>query len=562
MVKLKYLKMSKIRIILLILFFPFLINSFIVYAQENPLLIIILDCSRSMSGDISGKNKFETAKKIIEDVLSQVKDFDFGLITLGKNETNNPNDIELTVVPIPNNRGKILAELSKIKPKGLSPIGEALLFAEKVLKKGLRSYILLISDGIDNCDGKPLIPVKNLIQNKEVLKIYTIGFDTTQSNIILLQNIAKAGNGSYYHFNNYKELYQSLTKTISTSSEEELEQISEKTIGNISYKCFLEKEGGFPAYGAKIDIIDKNGETIKSQYQWKGIIEDISPGKYTISAKHIDSTQKIEITVLPEQIINQTFIFNSETGSISYRNFIKGSRENMAFGTITKIVHNNGETVYTGNKWEGTIEHLPISEYKIISRNSGITLSKDFTIKAKEKTDIIFEFPLETGQISYQCFLDSAMQKPAYGIDFKIFRVPTDEIVHRDNTRWRGITKMMPVGNYIVSGTLLGKVVNQEVRVSPKSTEFFNLIFNIKQVRLTYECYRNSNNDPANGAEVSVIDAGGNKIEKAVGWRGSFNLPVGNYDLTISYQNITKKQRVTLLPSMSDVYPIKIYLSQ
>lgn len=170
MVKLKYLKMSKIRIILLILFFHFLINSFIIYAQENPLLMIILDCSRSMSGDISGKNKFETAKKIIEDVLSQVKDFDFGLITFGKNETNNPNDIELTVVPIPNNRGKILAELSKIKPKGLSPIGEALFFAEKVLKKGLRSYILLISDGVDNCDGKPLIPVKNLIQNKEVLK--------------------------------------------------------------------------------------------------------------------------------------------------------------------------------------------------------------------------------------------------------------------------------------------------------------------------------------------------------------------------------------------------------
>lgn len=554
--------MFKKKIILLTFVFILIIRYNLLTAQENPLLIIILDCSRSMSGEISGKNKFSSAKNIIEDVLNQEKDFDFGLITFGKNETNNPDDIELTVVPFPDNRGKILAELSKIKPKGLSPIGGALFFAEKVLKNGLRSYILLISDGIDNCNGNPLISAKNLIQNKKVLKIHTIGFDTTQSNIISLQNIAKSGNGFYYNSNNYKELYQSFTTPISTSNEVELEQISEKTTGNISYKCFLKNEGGFPAFGAKLDIIDKNGEILKSQFQWKGIIEDILPGTYTISAKHIDSTQKKEITVSPEQITYQAFIFNSETGSITYQNFIRGSRENMAFGTITKIVHKNGETVYMGNKWEGTIENLPIGEYKIISQNSGITLSNDFTITPKKKTNIILEFPLETGQISYQCFLDSAKQKPAYGIDFKIFRIPTDEIVHHDNTRWRGITKMIPVGNYIVSGTLLGKVVNQELRVSPKSTESFNLIFNIQQVKLNYECYRSSNNDPANGAEVSVIDAGGNTIEKSVGWRGSFNLPVGNYDLTITYQNTTKKQRVTLLPSMSDVYPIKIYLSQ
>jgi len=154
------------------------------------------------------------------------------------------------------------------------------------------------------------------------------------------------------------------------------------------------------------------------------------------------------------------------------------------------------------------------------------------------------------------------MQKPAYGTNLRIFKMPIDEIVHQDSTRWRGVTKQLPVGDYIISGMLLGKVINEKVWISANATTFYDLIFNIKQVNLVYECYRNFENDPANGAEVSVIDAGGNEIERAVGWRGSFTLPVGNYDLNISYQDIRKIQRVNLLPSMSDIVPIKIYITE
>jgi len=555
--------MVKFKITLLFLIFSFLLNPAVVCSQESPIIMIVLDCSRSMQENIHGKNKFQSSEKVIKELLDRVKEFDFGLITFGKNEPYQRDDIELTVIPFPENNSKILAELSKIKPKGLSPIGESLVFAGKALRKGLKNYLLLISDGIENCGGNPLLAAKNLVQSKKVMKIHTIGFDTTSSKILLLKNIAEAGNGSYFHLDDYEDLFQSFTTPeLSSVNEEIISSTPEKKLGNISYKCFIKKDGGFPAYGSEISIMDEDGNIINKQFHWKGIIENVTPDTYTITVKHADSLQKKEIKVFPNQTAYQSFVFKSETGNISYENYVLGSRDNLAYGTITKVSHINGETVYTGNKWKGTIENLPVSQYKIHSQNSGISFTEDVTVEKGKTANIIFEFPLKTGLISYQCFLDSAMQKPAYGTNLRIFKMPIDEIVHQDSTRWRGVTKQLPVGDYIISGMLLGKVINEKVRISADATTFYDLIFNIKQVNLVYECYRNFENDPANGAEVSVIDAGGNEIERAVGWRGRFTLPAGNYDLNIYYQDIRKIQRVNLLPSMSDIVPIKIYITE
>ncbi|MFC1558302.1 VWA domain-containing protein [candidate division KSB1 bacterium] len=553
--------MHKTRIIVLFISLFLLIKPTILCAQENPIILIILDCSKSMYGSAGKTTKFQKANEIIYELLNKKEHYAFGLLTFGNNYTDNPDDIELIIVPFANNKSKILAELHNIQPKGLSPIGKSLDLAGKILKKGLKNYIILISDGTDNCGGNPILSAKNLLKSKSVQKIHTISFDTTQSKIQLLKNTAEAGNGSYFSADNYTELFNSLYKPIQYSEYIETTETI-RTKANISYKSFLEKEGGFPAFGSEIKIINSDGEVISNNYQWKGIIEDVIPGNYTLVANH-QNTEKIkEITLLENQIAYESFTFDSETGGINYINFVQGSREIMAYGTTIKIMHSNGETVYTGNKWEGTIEHLPVGKYDILAYNSGITLQKEDSVRSGEITNVEFEFPLQTGQITYQCFLDSAMQKPAYGIILRILKLPGDELVYEENTRWRGTTPQIPVGDYTVSGMLLGKVQNEKVVVNPNTTTFYDLIFNIQQVRLVYECYRNTNNDPANGAQIAIIDAQGNEIEKSMGWRGSFVLPVGNYDIIVTFENAEKRQRVNLMPTMSDTQEIKIYLSE
>ncbi len=550
-----------LKIILTFLVIMLLLTPFTTSAQENPIIIIVLDCSRSMQEEIQGRNKFQTAKQIIKNLVENTEDFDYGLITFGKNEKNNPNDIELTIIPSPENNRQILAELERIHPKGLSPIGGALDFAASVLKNGSKNYVLLLSDGIENGGGNPVRSSKNLLQKKKIIKLHTVGFDTTASKVLLLNNIAEAGNGSYVYFGNYEVLYQSFEIPPSAFENQDMNMISQKETGHISYKIFLERDGGFPAYGSEINIIDKNNEVIKKQFLWKGIIENIKPGTYTITAKHADSLKQKEINVYPNTISYESFIFHTKVGGILFKNYVRGSIDIYAYGTITRVMHENGETVYTGNKWEGTIQNLPIGEYKINAHNSDFTFTENVIVNEGEISEVLFEFPLRTGQINYECFLDSAKQKPAYGIIFRIYRTITRELVFEDeNRRYRGTTNPIPEGKYIISGQLFGKAVNEEITVAPDITTPYNLIFNIKQMRLVYQCYRTSKNDPANGAQISIIDEDGNEVEKTQGWRGNFTLPVGNYDVIVNYQNREKMQRISLLPSITNIYPLKIYI--
>ena len=120
-----YLKTIKVLLIFTILT---LYNYTSLTAQENPIILVLLDCSRSMLADVQGKSEFQQAKQIINELIENKKEFNYCLITFGKNDFNNPEDIELTVIPFPNMHSKILAEISKIGPKGLSPIAGSLIF--------------------------------------------------------------------------------------------------------------------------------------------------------------------------------------------------------------------------------------------------------------------------------------------------------------------------------------------------------------------------------------------------------------------------------------------------
>ena len=298
-------------------------------AQENPIILIILDCSKSMYGSVGETTKFQKATEIIRELLDKKEHYAFGLLAFGNNYTDNPDDIELIIVPLANNKSKILAELNNLQPKGLSPIGKSLDFAGNILKKGLNNYIVLISDGTDNCGGNPILSAKNLLKKKRIQKLHTISFDTTRTKIQLMKNTAEAGNGFQYMSNNYAGIFNSFYTPKQYSGYKET-TVNIRTSANISYKSFLEKEGGFPAFGSEIKIINSDGKVISNNYQWKGIIEDIKPGSYTIVAKHQGIEKTKEITLLENQIAYESFIFNSKTGGINYINFVLGSRDIMA----------------------------------------------------------------------------------------------------------------------------------------------------------------------------------------------------------------------------------------
>ncbi len=171
-------------------------------AQEMPYpdTIIVLDVSNSMWGQIDGKAKILIARDVIGNLVTDLhEDIDFGLVAYGHRTKADCNDIE-TVVPV----GKLdpaafKHAVNSLTPQGRTPLTAAVRMAAEELNYTTRSArIVLVSDGVESCDGNPAALAAALKANALDLTVHVIGFDvsgiTDQSGLEALASL----NGGLY----------------------------------------------------------------------------------------------------------------------------------------------------------------------------------------------------------------------------------------------------------------------------------------------------------------------------------------------------------------------------
>ena len=171
-------------------------------------IIVILDSSGSMADKINGQAKIDIAKKTISDFLSQMpEDVNTGLIVYGDKGSSSLADKSLSCKGIeevvklgPNNSSNIISAMNSFNPEGWTPIAGSLDFAKNIfLNSGTdnRNYLVLVSDGVEDCDGDPLAEAENLELAVSGIKLDIIGFTQDAKTQDYLQRVAGVGNGSY-----------------------------------------------------------------------------------------------------------------------------------------------------------------------------------------------------------------------------------------------------------------------------------------------------------------------------------------------------------------------------
>ena len=228
--------------------------------------------------------------------------------------------------------------------------------------------------------------------------------------------------------------------------------------GKIGYKAFLKSIDRFPAFGTSLEVFDSDSNLVKKHPYWKGIIENLKPGQYTLKASNSGQTMTKTVDVWENRMQLVNFFFDFETGNIHFLNMIKDVQDSKAYGSITNVLHQTGEPVYTGTRAEGTIRNLPIGEYEVLSRNSDLSFSKKIHVQENTTQDVIFEFDLGKGRISFRCFLDSLLEKAAYGAKIMIYRMPYNELISPVyENQWRVTTPFIPAGRYSIVGSYQNK---------------------------------------------------------------------------------------------------------
>lgn len=152
-------------------------------AAEQPTRILFLfDASQSMFSRWESNSRFEVAKQLLKqmvDSLDKLDNLELALRVYGHTKRYPPQDCDDTRLEVAfgmKNAGAIKKRLDAISPSGTTPIARSLeACGTDFPKTASRNIIILITDGIEECDGDPCA-VSALLQKRGiVLKPFVIG---------------------------------------------------------------------------------------------------------------------------------------------------------------------------------------------------------------------------------------------------------------------------------------------------------------------------------------------------------------------------------------------------
>lgn len=170
------------------LLFTFLLSFAFANAQTPPQktrILFLFDASQSMYGRWDNGQKIQVATRLLRNIVDSLKsaeNVEVALRVYGhqNNVTSDGRNCKDTKLEVPfsaKNHNKIMERLSSIRPKGTTLIAYSLEQAayDFPADKNARNVIILITDGIEECDGDPCAVSLALQKRGVVLKPFVIG---------------------------------------------------------------------------------------------------------------------------------------------------------------------------------------------------------------------------------------------------------------------------------------------------------------------------------------------------------------------------------------------------
>jgi Ca-activated chloride channel family protein len=146
-------------------------------------ILFLLDASGSMMAPWEGQPRWEVAKRLLAkmaDSLNAYPNLELGLRVYGHQSPNaeqNCEDSRLEVPFAPKNAAAIKAKLKTLKAQGNTPITYSLGQSANdfPIDKTSRNVLLLITDGVESCQGDPCAISLALQRKRIFLKPFVIG---------------------------------------------------------------------------------------------------------------------------------------------------------------------------------------------------------------------------------------------------------------------------------------------------------------------------------------------------------------------------------------------------
>ncbi|HPF72054.1 MAG: VWA domain-containing protein [Rhodanobacteraceae bacterium] len=190
------------------------------FAAEN--VMLVLDASGSMWGQIDGRSKIEIAREATGKVVS---DWDpanqIGLIAYGHRRKGDCSDIE-TLIPLGPLEGDVFMDtVNALNPKGMTPLSQAVIDAAAALKSSeQKATVILVSDGEETCKLDPCAVGAELEKSGVDFTAHVIGFDVQNpAHQAQLRCLAENTGGRYFNARDAQELSTAVQGAMKASTQ-------------------------------------------------------------------------------------------------------------------------------------------------------------------------------------------------------------------------------------------------------------------------------------------------------------------------------------------------------
>lgn len=174
-------------------------------------LVLILDASNSMWGQIGGENKIVIARRSIGGLVDELPDTSqVGLVAYGHRREGDCADIEMLQEIGPLDKDALKTTINGVTPKGKTPITASLETAFGLIEGAQPTSVILISDGLETCSKDPCEAVRTAKESGLPFVLHVVGFDVAGEDTTQLECAAQAGGGVFLGAEDAEQLSDAL----------------------------------------------------------------------------------------------------------------------------------------------------------------------------------------------------------------------------------------------------------------------------------------------------------------------------------------------------------------
>jgi Ca-activated chloride channel family protein len=340
---------------------------------ETSTLLLIMDASGSMWGQIEGENKIVIARRVLGDLVDGLEEnTEVGVIAYGHRREGDCEDIETVVAMGPLDKDGVKQTVNGLNPKGKTPITKSIQQAFADLSASGRSAtVILVSDGLETCGGDPCAAVRAAKTQGIDFIMHVVGFDVAGEDVSQLECAAQAGDGLFLSAENAVELSAALDQAVAMPAEIPAGRLSVQAIA----------DGELQDAAIHVTVADSGAEAGGGRtYADEGTNPRIIPlpdGRFAVEVKAVgikgDVTRQFDVEIVDGETVEH--IIDYSTGEISigvtrngelsdavYKVRVPETDEEAASGrTYVSTSSNPGKVRITSGTYEISVGSVEIS---------------------------------------------------------------------------------------------------------------------------------------------------------------------------------------------------------